>query len=110
MNSLSSHVLDTTLGRPAANLSIRLEQLAPSGGWTTRANRTSNEQGRVMDFGAGAGLEAGVYRLTFETDAYLATVHGQSEPFYPDVIVQFRITASSEHYHIPLLLSPYGYS
>jgi 5-hydroxyisourate hydrolase len=99
--SLSTHVLDTAAGRPAAEVPVRLEARHPDG-WQPVADGRTNADGRV----AGWTIhDEGVYRLVFDTGAY----HGP-DAFYPEVVVAFRITDPGEHYHVPLLLSPFGYS
>ncbi len=110
MSTISTHVLDTARGVPAAGVPITLEREAEGGdGWSRVAFGVTNEDGRVRDFlPAGAQLSPGRWRMTFETDAYFEAL-GVSG-FYPVVRVEFVIRASSEHYHVPLLLSPYGYS
>jgi 5-hydroxyisourate hydrolase len=105
MSPLTSHVLDIALGRPAHGLTVRLD-VEEAGGWRTLATRTTNQDGRVTDLLD--VLEARTYRLTFETGAYLAA---SGRPvFYPRVEVVFRVEAPAEHHHVPLLLSPFGYS
>ncbi len=105
---LSSHVIDTALGTPARGLAVRLDVLEPSGDWKSVAHSTTNEDGRVPDLMQEGSLEARTYRLTFETGAY----HAQSgRPcFYPRVEVIFSVDDPAAHYHVPLLLSPFGYS
>jgi 5-hydroxyisourate hydrolase len=112
MSTLSTHVLDTRLGKPAAGVPITLDiqrHVTPLSPWQELARGTTNEDGRVRDFlPPGTRLEPGLYRMRFETGAYfrLQEVRG----FYPYVEVVFEITATDEHYHVPLLLSPFGYS
>ena len=108
MNTLSTHVLDTRLGRPAAGLPLLLEQQT-DGSWQELARGRTNADGRAPNFlPKDAKLEAAVYRLTFDTGAYFQS---QKTPgFYPYVQVVFELTAAGEHYHVPLLLSPFGYS
>ena len=101
---VTSHVLDATLGRPAAGVGIRLEALQ-DGAWSTVATGTTDRDGRVSDLGP-ERLDAGVYRVAFDTGAYF----GDRPTFYPEVSVTFEIADASEHYHIPLLLSPFAYS
>ena len=93
MATLSTHVLDTATGRPAAGVPVTL--LAADG--TTLAHGTTDADGRVGSLGG--ELATGTYRLRFAVDG----------PFYPEVVVAFTVTAD-EHHHVPLLLSPYGYS
>jgi 5-hydroxyisourate hydrolase len=97
--SLSTHVLDSTRGRPAAAMTVRLE--SPEG--TTTA--VTDADGRVRDFGP---LTAGTHRLVFDTGAYFS---GLGVPaFYPEVVITYGIDDSEQHYHVPLLLSPFAYS
>jgi 5-hydroxyisourate hydrolase len=108
MSTLSTHVLDTQSGRPAEGVPITLE-LQGADGWRELARGTTNADGRVRDFlPAGTHLEAGTYRMTFHTAEYFRahSVRG----FYPYVPVVFELAATDEHYHVPLLLSPFGYS
>jgi 5-hydroxyisourate hydrolase len=108
MSPITSHVLDTALGKPAADLALRLDVQRPDGSWQLLSERRTNRDGRVTDLLAGAALERARYRLTFDTGAYFAST-GQPV-FYPVVEIVFEIRVESDHYHIPLLLSPYGYS
>jgi 5-hydroxyisourate hydrolase len=91
--TLSTHVLDTAAGRPASGVPVSL--LGPDG--EPLADAVTDDDGRVGSLGG--ELATGQYRLRFSVDG----------PFYPEVVVAFRITAD-EHHHVPLLLSPYGYS
>ncbi len=105
---LTSHVLDTALGTPARGLAVRLDVLEPNGGWKSVAQTTTNDDGRVADLMQEGALEARTYRLTFETGAYHE--QGGRPCFYPRVEVIFSIDEPAAHYHVPLLLSPFGYS
>jgi len=108
MSKISAHVLDTALGRPAADLSIQLDVLLASGEYQRVGSARTNRDGRVGDLLDGQSLEARTYRVVFETGPYFER---QQQPlFYPRVEVSFRVAAAQEHHHIPLLLSPYGYS
>lgn len=102
MNTLSSHVLDTTSGKPAVNMALTLTM--PSGNILTGA---TNEDGRFKDWEI-KEFEAGEYTLRFHCKDYLIATHGQS--FYPFIDIHFEMTESSGHYHIPLLVSPFGFS
>lgn len=102
--SLSTHVLDTSRGRPAAGVAVRLEAFTGDG-WRPVSVGTTDDDGRVGDLLAGESLARGEYRLTFEVGPYLG-----EDAFYPEAVVVFRVAAPDEHHHIPLLLSPYGYS
>lgn len=100
---ITTHVLDTSIGRPAAGVEVRLYREA--GDEVGRG--TTNADGRVTDLMSGP-LEAGIYRLELETGAYFAR-DGRA-CFYPRVAITFEVSAAREHYHVPLLLNPYGYS
>lgn len=103
MGTLSTHVLDTSIGRPAAGVAITLSTLDGQelGGGTTDAD------GRVKDIGPET-LEPGDYVLTFATGDYYRSA-GQ-EGFYPTASIAFTVAPGEAHYHVPLLLNPYGYS
>lgn len=104
---LSTHVLDATAGRPAAGMAIRLER--PVGdGWERVAAGATGADGRLAGWVPASGFGAGAYRLVFGTGAWFAG-QGRST-FYPEVVVTFTVTDPAEHHHVPLLLSPYGYS
>ena len=110
MGRLTTHVLDTASGRPAAGLTIELYRL---GATTERlVTVTTNADGRVD--GAlleGAAFAAGVYELRFHAGAYLKGKTALTDPPFLDVVpIRFGIAAPGEHYHVPLLISPYGYS
>lgn len=103
---ITTHVLDTSLGRAAANVSARLERVTATDAVPMGAGVT-NQDGRIVDLIAGP-IEAGRYRLTFDTGAYFAQ---RGVPcFFPEVSVLFEITDAAQHHHVPLLLSPFGYS
>ncbi|HEY4568615.1 MAG TPA: hydroxyisourate hydrolase [Kribbella sp.] len=100
MSSLSTHVLDTGLGRPAAGVPVRLFHDD-----VVRATGTTDDDGRIADLEP--ALEAGTYRLWFDVATY-ATATGQ-DIFFPEVSVSFTV-ADERHYHVPLLLSPFAFS
>jgi len=99
MSHVTTHVLDSALGRPAAGVPVQLS--GPDG---LIASSQTNADGRVTDLGP-AELSPGVYSLTFDTGLYF----GETPNFYPRVCIDFTISDAS-HYHVPLLLSPFGYS
>ena len=108
MSGITTHVLDTARGRPAAGVPVTLESKG-GGGWTLVGRGTTDADGRLRDLlPEGQTLASGLYRLTFDTSAYFSS-HGV-EGFYPEVAVTFRVADAAQHYHVPLLLSPYGYS
>ncbi len=80
----------------------------PSGDWSPLADATTDEDGRVADLLQSGSLKAGRYRLTFATGDYYQAQG--VETFYPSVSVEFEVTATDQHYHVPLLVSPFGYS
>lgn len=107
-NPLTTHVLNTASGRPAAGLLIRLEK-SRAGRFEVVGEGTTNADGRLdsplidpSDWGAG------IYRIRFETGAYFASL--KQSCFYPHVEVVFEVRAPGEHHHVPLLLSPFGFS
>lgn len=102
MASLSTHVLDTSLGRPAAGIRVVVE--SASGG--AIGEGVTDADGRIGGFGV-ERLGAGDYRLRFVTGPYFTSL--ATAAFYPEVVVTFAV-AGEEHFHVPLLLSPYGYS
>ena len=102
---ITTHVLDTSRGAAAAGLSVVLDvRHGPE--WSHVGQRTTDGQGRVASF-SDAALVDGAYRLTFDTGAYHRGLG--ITPFFPEVSVTFEVR-SGAHYHVPLLLSPYGYS
>jgi 5-hydroxyisourate hydrolase len=109
--TLSTHVLDATTGRPAAGVRVRLER-AGDDGWAPAGEGTTGPDGRLRLSGEpgdpAADGEPGVYRMTFGSGAYF-NARGCAT-FYPEVSVTFEMTERAEHYHVPLLLSPFAYS
>jgi 5-hydroxyisourate hydrolase len=107
MSGISTHVLDTSKGLPARGVRVVLERRSLEGSWVEVSSRVTDQNGRVAELlGNGEGLLAASYRLTFSTSEYF---HGQ-ECFYSEVTVLFDVRDASAHYHVPLLLSPYGYT
>ena len=109
MSAITTHVLDTAHGRPAAGLRIDLERLDGAGTWQTVGHGFTDGDGRQRSLMPESGsAPPGVYRLTFHTGAYFA---GLDRPtFYPQVTVTFEVLQGEAHYHVPLLISPFGYS
>lgn len=108
MTTISTHVLDTATGRPAAGVPVALTRRGARGAWSEASRHETDDDGRVGDLLDGEDLTAAVYRLRFETEAYMEATGRAS--FYPWVDVVFRIDDPDDHHHVPLLLSPYGYS
>lgn len=107
MNGITAHVLDTSLGRPAAGLTVRLAVLTPSG-FQTLAEQDTNADGRVGNLLGDGPLHTGTYQLSFATGAYFQRLGHPT--FFPEVEVRFNVADSAQHYHVPLLLSPFAYS
>jgi 5-hydroxyisourate hydrolase len=108
MGSISTHVLDTAVGRPAAGVPVKLET-AGTGGSQVVASAMTDGNGRIAALlPQGQQLRAGLYRLTFDTSAWFRAQN--AEAFFPEVTILFEVRDASQHYHVPLLLSPFGYS
>ena len=107
MSAITTHVLDVSRGRPARGVAVLLERVgAPQ---STAVGRASTDtDGRVKAFTPAPALQAGTYRLTYEVGAWFAAAG--VEAFYPRVIVEFDVADPTQHYHVPVLLSPFGYS
>jgi 5-hydroxyisourate hydrolase len=108
MSHITTHVLDVSLGRPAENVSVLLENQSARGDWAEAARGATDSDGRLREWAAAKPLPAGIYRLTFDTRTYFAARNIAS--LYPQVVIVFEVRDAQEHYHIPLLLSPFGYS
>jgi len=106
MTGISTHVLDTALGRPAGGIRVSLERRSHNGTWIAVSESHTDTNGRIPQLPGSEPLEEGVYKLTFFTGDYF---EGR-ECFYPEIAVQFAVRDRATHYHIPLLLSPYGYT
>ncbi len=107
-NPLSVHVLNLQDGLPSSEVKVSLEE-QKNGKWIQLSQATTNEQGRIPAlYPEGKKLEKGMYKVTFKTGGWFKA-HKQKS-FFPEVPVIFEVDGSVEHYHIPLLLSPYGYS
>ena len=107
MSQITTHILDTTKGKPAANVTIALLQQAGDN-WQEIARGVTNFDGRIANLLPQATpLELGVYKMKFYTQEYFA--QDGTANFYPFVEIVFAV-ASTEHYHVPLLLNPFGYS
>jgi len=107
MSQLTTHILDTTKGRPVAGVTIILYNNA-NGNWTEMARGKTNEDGRIKDLlPEEKKLEKGIYKLRFETKDYFSKESIQT--FYPFIEIIFDIQ-TAEHYHVPLLLTPFGFT
>lgn len=106
-SAITTHVLDTALGRPAAGVSVRLEQRGEAGDWLLLGDGVTDADGRIREIGP-AHVPAGTYRFTFDTGGYFA--NGGRETFFPEVTITFAVTDPDSHYHVPILLSPFALS
>lgn len=106
MTRITSHVLDTATGRPAVGMTVRLERPEAAGS-ARLASATTDGDGRIGDWLA-SGVPAGRYRLVFETGAWFRAAG--REALYPEVAIDFEVPDGVPHYHLPLLLAPFGYS
>jgi 5-hydroxyisourate hydrolase len=108
VNAITTHVLDLAHGRPAAGVAVRLERRAGDGAWRLLGLGRTDADGRVREWPGADEPSPGVHRLTFATGPYLEEAGAVA--FYPEVAVVFRVVDVSRHHHVPLLLSPFGYS
>jgi 5-hydroxyisourate hydrolase len=106
MSAITTHVLDTAAGLPAAGLSVRLERLDGER-WLTIARATTDADGRARELFEGTA-PAGQYRLCFATAEYFA--RRGTKALYPEVVVRFELEDATPKLHLPLLLGPYSYS
>jgi 5-hydroxyisourate hydrolase len=101
---ITTHVLDTTRGRPAAGIPVTLDFQVSAHEWKQVGKDITDADGRVRALTASdVDLVRGVYRLTFDVESY-------QQGFYPQVILVFHVDAPAEHYHVPLLLGKFGYT
>lgn len=107
MSAITTHILDTTKGKPAQGVAVNLFQQRNKE-WSEIAGGITNKDGRISDLlGDNVLLEPGIYKLKFETKKYFDLLSIQT--LYPFIEIAFSLS-SGEHYHIPLLLNPFGYS
>ena len=107
MSPITTHILDTSRGCPAEGVSVSLLRIE-GGGAQQLATAQTNADGRVEGLLQSGLLQKGVYQLRFDTAEYFAQLG--SPTFYPAVSIDFRVESTDQHYHVPLLLSPFGYS
>ncbi|MCL4130895.1 UNVERIFIED_CONTAM: hypothetical protein GTU68_005083 [Idotea baltica] len=106
MSGITSHVLDTSVGKPAAGVHVSLH-IKTDSDWEVVGEGITNDDGRVPSL-TGDACEAGHYQITFAVADYFVA-QGVSS-FYPVVRIEFTVTDGSQHYHVPLLLNPFGFS
>ena len=107
MSGITTHVLDTSLGKPAAGVPVILSKREGTALRELGRSATDSD-GRVREFLPQVTLTVGVYQLSFETAGYFRA--SQRESFFERVTVEFNVLDESQHYHVPLLLSPFGYT
>jgi 5-hydroxyisourate hydrolase len=109
MNRISTHVLDTALGKPASDMPVRLERRDVSAGWRALVSARTDADGRCAQLlPENDPMPPGSYRLVFETESYYAAQ--KIAALYPVVEVTFQVRSGEAQFHIPLLLSPHGYT
>lgn len=106
---ISTHILDTTRGRPAAGVEVTLERSggAGGGGWEAIGGGRTDDDGRVKAL-MSESPAPGTYRITFAVGPWFEAQ--QIDAFYPEVIIAFRVARAGEHFHVPLLLNPFGFT
>lgn len=108
MSAITTHVLDMALGVPAAGIPVRLEARQPDGRWELIGQGITDADGRQRGLMPEGDLEPGEYRLIYDVDAYSSSPDRRA--FFPEIVVTFRTAPGQRRYHVPLLLSPFGYS
>ncbi len=109
MSAITTHVLDTSRGRPASGIAVALEILDAENGWQVIGRGQTDAEGRLRNLlPPGQTLLETTYRLVFDTHDYFARQNVES--FYTEVVITFSVRDATEHYHVPLLLCPFGYT
>lgn len=109
MSAITTHVLDTASGLPAAGVAVILDRRADDGQWDAVGRGHTDNDGRLKTLYPGNDApEPGVYRLTFDTQRYFDSI--DVETFYPEVVIVFETLAGQTHYHVPVLLAPFGFT
>jgi 5-hydroxyisourate hydrolase len=106
VSHVTTHILDTGTGRPASGVKATLEAKSATG-WQEIGSGTTDADGRIKNLGP-EQVEAGTYRISFETGSYFG--EQGTETFFPSVELTFAVKDPAEHYHVPLLISPFAYS
>jgi 5-hydroxyisourate hydrolase len=99
---ITTHVLDTSTGQPAPRIRVELDIFISGHGWRDVGRGVTNRDGRILDFGEPPA--AGIYRLAFDVGVHIP------DPFFPTISITFEVKDQNDSYHIPLLLSPFGYT
>ncbi|NKX56735.1 hydroxyisourate hydrolase [Arthrobacter mobilis] len=106
VSHVTTHILDTGTGRPASGVKATLEAKSATG-WQEIGSGVTDQDGRIKNLGP-ERIEAGTYRISFETGSYFR--EQGTETFFPSVELTFALKDPAEHYHVPLLISPFAYS
>lgn len=108
MSRITTHILDVSKGKPAINVTVVLEFLDQGSSWAEVNRGVTDADGRIRSLTPETELKPGTYRLTFDSGSYFRSLN--IETFYPEVVVTFKVVDADQHFHVPLLLSPFGYS
>ncbi|GAA0659936.1 5-hydroxyisourate hydrolase [Sphingomonas insulae] len=104
---ISTHVLDLARGVGGKAVPVTLSKRSADGSWQKVGSATTDGDGRVRSFGDAKSYDTGIYRLQFDMSRY---PDASASPFFPEITLTFRVTDKSGHYHVPVVVSPYGYS
>lgn len=104
---ISTHVLDLARGVGGRDVPVLLFQKSANGHWAELAKSRTDENGRVRSFGDAKSFGTGTYKLQFDMSAYPSA---QAAPFFPEIDLVFQVTDTAAHYHVPVVVSPFGYS
>jgi 5-hydroxyisourate hydrolase len=105
---ISTHVLDTTRGKPAAGLGVQLDYLKSGSIWEPLASSMTDNDGRCRDLAVTEEWDPGTYRLTFDTGTYFSLLG--IDALYPEIVITFQVRDPQQHYHIPLLMGSHTYT
>lgn len=104
---ISTHILDLARGSGGAGVPVTLARKDSAGTWAKVAEASTDTNGRVRSFGPSESFVPGTYRLQFDMTRYAA---GPAAPFFPEIVITFSVTDAAAHYHVPVAVSPFGYS
>ena len=104
---ISTHILDLARGVGGVGVPVTLSKRSADGRWAEVASAKTGEGGRIRSFGDSKLFDKGDYRLQFDMSAY---PDAGATPFFPEIVLTFRVTDPAAHYHVPVVVSPYGYS
>lgn len=104
---ISTHVLDLARGVGGKAVPVTLSKRGADGSWQKVGSASTDGDGRVRSFGDAKSFDMGIYRLQFDMSRY---PDASASPFFPEITLTFRVTDKSGHYHVPVVVSPYGYS